>query len=310
MAAAARDLAGWDYEIARLDVITEVSQAFAGTLAAQERLVQTRELLQLADALFVAVAEQVDAGEISRVELERVTVERARARIAARQAEEQLLAARQRLAAALGETDLSVTNVQGELEDVRDTPSMTALTPLLERNPELARYADLRRQREAQVDLERARLIPDPTVSGGVQRFGATGDRAVTFGISVPLPLFDRNRDGIEAARNRLNQVDPSQRNAEVQLTAALEAAYRNLAANYAEVIALREEVLPAAEAAFGTFEEGYRLGEFDLLSVIDAQRTLSGARLQYVAALEAYRQARAEVERIVATPLSAIDSE
>ncbi|CAN0543814.1 unnamed protein product, partial [Laminaria digitata] len=37
VAARERDLAGWDYETVRLDVLTETTQAFAMVLAAQER---------------------------------------------------------------------------------------------------------------------------------------------------------------------------------------------------------------------------------------------------------------------------------
>ena len=65
-----------------------------------------------------------------------------------------------------------------------------------------------------------------------------------------------------------------------------------------AEVRRLREDVLPASQSAFASFERGYRLGKFDLGRVLDAQETLFDARLQYVRALEACRRAAARVER------------
>jgi cobalt-zinc-cadmium efflux system outer membrane protein len=45
---------------------------------------------------------------------------------------------------------------------------------------------------------------------------------------------------------------------------------------------------------------EGYRLGKFPYLDVLDASQVLLGARLQYTAALAALAQARIDVDRLL----------
>ena len=45
---------------------------------------------------------------------------------------------------------------------------------------------------------------------------------------------------------------------------------------------------------------EGYRLGRFGLLDVLDSQRTLFGARYEYLRATTDYHKAVVDVERLI----------
>ena len=68
---------------------------------------------------------------------------------------------------------------------------------------------------------------------------------------------------------------------------------------------ALRSAVLPGAQQAFDAVTEGYRLGKFGFLDVLDAQRTLIAGGGQYLRALSDYHKAAADVERLIGTPLA-----
>ena len=72
-------------------------------------------------------------------------------------------------------------------------------------------------------------------------------------------------------------------RAAEVLVTTALNTAYQNLAAAHIEATTLKTQVLPGAQSAFEAVSRGYRLGKFGFLDVLDAQRTLFGAKAQYL---------------------------
>jgi len=60
-----------------------------------------------------------------------------------------------------------------------------------------------------------------------------------------------------------------------------------------------RTEIIPAAESVHEAITEGYRLGKFGYLEVLDARRTLAQARLQLVAAQRELELARVDVERL-----------
>lgn len=140
--------------------------------------------------------------------------------------------------------------------------------------------------------------------TAGYRRYTTVDSHAWVAGASVTLPLFDRNRGGIEEARSRLAKVSEEQRAAEARLTAALADAYAALATAHDEATALRTSVLPGAQQAFDAVSEGYRLGRFGHLDVLEAQRTLVAAGHQHLQALSAYRKAAASVERLTGAPL------
>jgi cobalt-zinc-cadmium efflux system outer membrane protein len=66
--------------------------------------------------------------------------------------------------------------------------------------------------------------------------------------------------------------------------------------------------VLPGAQNAFEKVNEGYRLGRFGLLDVLDSQRTLFEARRQYLRAAEDYHQAVVDVERLIGARLDSAE--
>ncbi|MGE0116309.1 MAG: TolC family protein, partial [Steroidobacteraceae bacterium] len=68
MAEAGRDLANWDYEAKRIDVLSRVSQHFIDTVAAQQARELAAESLKLARNVAAAVARRVQAGKVSPIE--------------------------------------------------------------------------------------------------------------------------------------------------------------------------------------------------------------------------------------------------
>ena len=69
-----RDLAAWDYEVKRLDVLTRVAQGFLAVLQAQQGRVLANDLVALAERVVAAVAARVQAGKSSPVEETRARV--------------------------------------------------------------------------------------------------------------------------------------------------------------------------------------------------------------------------------------------
>jgi outer membrane protein, heavy metal efflux system len=153
--------------------------------------------------------------------------------------------------------------------------------------------------RRAQVEVARSKAVPDLTASGGVRYLNEVKEGTFVLGFSLPLPLFDRNQGGIQEAYARLSKAELERRAAEVRVSTALSDAYQNLVSAVNEVSTLQNEVLPAAQEAFQATQEGYRLGKFGLLDVLDVQRTFFETRGRYLEALATYHKAVADLERL-----------
>ncbi len=303
-AALSRDLAGWDYETKRIEIFTQVTQAFANLLRGQQQQELTEETVRLAEETARVVSERVKAGKVSPIEEIRANVALASAAIERDRAEKDLEGARKQLAATWGSAMPQFSKAEGTLGPLAPIPSLSQLAERISQNPDLARWATEIAQRRAVIDLERSRAVPDLTLMGGFRRYESTGDNVFIVGLSLPLPLFNRNQGGIQEARDRLEKGEEERRAAEVRVTTALSEAHRALSTAYIEATSLKEKVLPGAAQAFEAVNEGYRLGKFGLLDVLDAQRTLFGSRAQHLRALADYHQAVAEVERLIGEPL------
>jgi cobalt-zinc-cadmium efflux system outer membrane protein len=300
-------LAGWDYETRRLDLLTATTQAFVQVLTTQERLALATGLARLAERIQQSVADRVEAGKVSPVERRRAQITLAGARLAEGRVRLELTAARQALSARWGSAAPAFSRVAGSLSEVRAVPPMKRLAPLVAHNPDVARWEDEQRQRSTGLELERANAVPDLSVFVGGRQLRESDESALVAGISIPLPIFDRNQGGIAAARAALSQARQQGRAAHDQALTALAESYQRLVAAHDQAQALKDEILPMAEEVLAAAELGYREGKFGLLDVLDAQHTFFETKGQQLDALSAYHQARAAVERLIATGLDTL---
>jgi len=298
------EMAQWDFESQRLDTLRDVTLAFVAVLAAQERLALAEQLRDLSGEAQSAVAQRVEAGKDSAVENLRADVAFSMRRIEFQKASGALTAARHNLAAVWGARAASFEEAAGDFYAVTPAPSALDADEVIAANPDLVRWAIEQRQRQAALDLERAKATSDITVAAGVQHFRESDDSAFMVGLALPIPLFDRNQGGIEEATANLAKARKQHQAAEIEIAAMLAEAVNGLAAAYEEVQILRTDVLPRAQQAFEAAQQGYREGKFDYLYVLDTQRTFFETKVQYIDAVEACHRARADVERLTGRPL------
>ena len=303
-AEASRDLANWDYEAKRIEILSLVAQRFIDVLTAQQRQMLAEQALALATQVSDAVAKRVQAGKVSPLEETKARIAQASSEIELEQARREGMAARRTLGALWASHDPRFEKAVGDLEKTLPLPSYERLAERVRDNPELARWTSEIERRRAVVEGEKAKAIPDVTVTAGVTRFSQFDDHAYMLGISVPLPLFDRNRGGVLEASRRLDKAADEQRAAQSRLLAALAQAYQRLAAIEQEIATLRSMLLPGAQSAFDAATKGYQLGKFGFLDVLDAQRTLFQTRTQHLRALADYQRGVSEIERLVGVPL------
>lgn len=307
-AALDQDLAGWDYEIGRIQVFTETSKAFVDVLVAQKRTELNEEFVRLAEQVLDVVAESVRAGKVSPIEETKARVALSVHLIEKGRAEEELAAARKVLAAAWGGTAPTFSAARGDLERSPEVPSFEALSERVADNPEMARwFVEIERSRVS-LEMERAGRFPDVTLSGGVRYINPTDDWAFVAGLSIPIPLFDRNQGATLEAQYRLAKTEEQRRALHVRVQVALASTYQRLSSARNEAISLKNDVLPGARGAFEATGEGFRQGKFGYLDVLDAQRTFFETQARYTEALAVLQKAIADAEGLLGEPLGEIE--
>jgi outer membrane protein, heavy metal efflux system len=292
-----KELAGWDYEVQRLEVFTRVSQSFIHVLKAQQKVSLAGERVQLARKFLSTVTERIKAGKVAAIEKIKMEVALANMRIEEERAIMELENTRRKLSILWGEIKPQYDSAQGDFFSVKDRALPKVET--LSSNPSLSKWSTELAHRQAELDVEISKTIPDLTLSGGYRRLEQTGDNTLVFGLTVPLNWFNRNQGGIAKARHRLSKAQEEKKVEALKMEGALLQAHSDVSFSHSRVISIKTEVLPAAQRAFDAISEGYSFGKFALLDVLDSQKMLFKLQNQYLDALANYHNAVSTVERL-----------
>ncbi len=350
LARAEEDLARWDYEAARADVLAETARRFIAVVVTQEQVALATDLHRLAEAVRDAVAAQVEAGKVAPLDLQRARTEADLAAIDMRTAQRLLDARRAALAATWGATEARFERADAVLDAPPPLPDLDSLRtgarapsvpPITDSsshrglNPDVARWRSEIARREAALALARAQRAPDLTVSLGLRvtpigserhsgiAWGSSGvaftrertvydrdaDTTITLGVSVPLPLFDRNQGNIRAEEHRVAQASAQERAARVDAAGGIASAHHEAAARRDEFTGLRDAVLPELERIRALTVEGYEAGKFGYLDLVGVERDLFASRARALDALAAYHEAAITLERLSGLAIVSEDS-
>ncbi len=299
-ATAGADLVAADARILRVEVAADTAEHFLASLASQARLERAEAAIALGERTVAAVTRRVRAGKAPTAELARAEAELATDRLTRDDVTHELSAAYHRLAAQWGETEPGFSRVEGDLLALPAIDSYAALTAGLQRNPQLARYATQERLAKANLRLAEARRWPALRPQLGVRRLEVTNDTALVAGITVSIPVLDRNQGAVAESRASVARTRAEADAARVRLQTTLFELYEELEHYLHRTETLRTEVIPRlVEALEGTrraYERG-RYGYFELRSV---QTDLLRARNDLVEASAGAHRLVIALERLV----------
>jgi NodT family efflux transporter outer membrane factor (OMF) lipoprotein len=280
----------YDRDTARLTLIAGVATGYFDVLSLRSRLAIARENLAIAERVLELVSARARNGAASALDVSRqqaaVLSQRA-ALMPLEQQERQTLAA---LAILTGRVpqgfDVKATGFT-ELQVPAIDPGLPA--ELLVRRPDLASAEARLASANANVAAARAALLPSISLTGSAGL--ASGallavlggpTSALSLGLSVLQPIFDggRLRGQVSVAESQERELVENYRKAILTAFGEVEDALV-AASRQAQQEALQQEVQAQAREALRLAEIRYREGVDDLLTVLDAQRTLFSAQDQ-----------------------------
>ena len=288
----------FDLETVRLTLVTGVASAYFQVLSLRGRLLITRENLVIANRVFAVVDARVRNGAASALDLARqqaaVLAQRAAIPPLELQERQTLFA----LALLLGRPpegfnagfSAGDTTVGLRLNDLV-VPSVAPGIPadLLTRRPDLASAEAQLAAANANVTAARAALLPSIQLTGSaglasnvLLNFMSAPTATLALGAALAQTIFDggRLRSQVDVAASREQELVESYRKAILAALADVESALA-ASSRTAEQEILQQQVLDQARVALRLSEIRYREGVGDLLTVLDAQRTLFQAEDQ-----------------------------
>jgi cobalt-zinc-cadmium efflux system outer membrane protein len=297
-----RDVFGKDVKLAtteaeeqRIRVQTAVQMAFVRVLAAQEMLATRRDLANIAQDRAATEHRLFNTGQADETEVLDAEVDAQRMRIRARMQENTLREEWRSLAAVVGQPDLPLAVLAGDLE--KDWPQLNeeeAVAAIAKDSPAV-RIADTATDR-AQAALLRARResVPDITVRGGMEYNNellgsvpfAKGWEGIAE-VGVQIPLFNRHQGDIAAARAEIDRAEHEKTRIALTLRDRAASAVDQYANARLMAVQFRDEILPRAVKSYGLMVEKYGLMLASYPRVLESQKKLFELQAEYIAALE-----------------------
>lgn len=301
-------VAGWDFEAIRLSIAARAAEMFVDVLASQKRIEVLESFTKIAKKSRDAIETQVKGGKASPIDLDRADIALSRA-MAMEEAEKvKLVALKKALSSMWGSNGQEkIGQALGTFDGPLVVPSLLNLTQLLQKNPSLARWGDEIARRNAILAVEQSKAVPNVTAGLGVRQFSWTDTAGVVASISVPLQIFDANQGNIAAAEKRLQRSEFEASTAQNELTTLLVETVGELSVSVTQLKKLEQGILPSARSAYERTRIGYTQGRFDVLFLLDSQRTLLEAELDTVNARAAYTKSKVKIEMLVGEKLTSM---
>ncbi|AMJ56630.1 MULTISPECIES: TolC family protein [Lysobacteraceae] len=265
--------AGLRGDLMRSDAAGRLAATYAEAEAALRRYELASEALALIEQDAKAVAAMVSEGREPNLRGVQARSEVANAKASLDEAEAYRDAALARLAG-VSLVDSPLTDIGESLLDrVPSHPIDNEAAPLAVRIAQAEADASGRL-----IDVERKRALPQLSASVAQTRFRQAGDQAYNVGISLSIPLFDRNRGAIQAAYAEQRAAEAVLEAQRRDSEAARLGAVASLKASNSRARAADESV-QAADEAYRLARIGFEAGRISQLELRSTRSTLIAAR-------------------------------
>jgi cobalt-zinc-cadmium efflux system outer membrane protein len=287
-----------------------VTQAYvAAVLAERNEQVLADSVASLRQEANIAAARQ-HAGDISTADQSQIEIAAARLELDARDAEAAARAARVQLEILLGERKpqghTQLTETLEQLSEASPGQRATAAPSELMAPPQradLTAAEAARTKAEADLRLQKAQRVPDPTVSFQYEHEPPDLPNTVGLMVSFPLPLWNRNRGNITAAEAVVRQAATQAEKVRAQIIADIVTARVAFDAAQARWRRYREELQPKSGKVRESVAFAYQKGGASLLDLLTAQRTDNEVRLATAQAAAAAANAAAALRAALNPP-------
>ncbi|MCI0489296.1 MAG: TolC family protein [Blastocatellia bacterium] len=293
----------------------EVRATYADALSAIRELQITGQLGDIDTQTARIVEVRVTEGDAAPLELSLIRAEVDRVRARRELVEGRLQAALLRLKNLAG----IPLNEPLRLREEFSTPSLPApaasmqeaVATALSARPDLRLVRLIEEAAGAGLRLAQAEARPDITAftkySFGHSLFDDTPigvlrdkDRLVSFGVSISIPLFNRNQGAQAEAEAAILQAKRRRQFLEQLIRAEVESAYKRYESARAAISIFEQGVIARSIQNVNTIREAYRLGAFRVTELLTEQRRFLDSQREFTEALAELYRALADLQSAV----------
>ncbi len=275
--------------------------AFVDILAARQTVRYSQKSVQGLDKVLSVTQLLYEKDQATRADVNRVKIQREAAEIALLDAEEQLRKTQRALAVLLNlpPAEGDSLAVRGSILDrFPPPPAMDELIRIaLSVRPDIVSFRLGIKRAEADVRLAMANRFTDvyllyqPYTYQNNQPFGLKSPTSWALGVTVPLPLYNRNQGGIQRAKLNVTQTQIQLATLERQTITDVQQALKEYEVTRQAVQRIERDVLPPAELVLNDTYRLYIGGEVNVVIYLNAQKDYNDVVKQYLDTMVRHRR-------------------
>jgi len=287
-------------------LLFNLRNAFVGVLAAKAVLELAQNNLEYYDKILKVSRDRFGAGDIARIDLDRLELQRLQYESDLQNAIVNLRTTKINLLALLTDhRPIDSFDVAGTFDFSEDLMSLDDYRQdALNSRPDLRAAVLTVQQSETNYKLAEANGSTDPTISLWFTHNGSFNnpDALNTLGasVSIPLRIFDRNQGEKLRTKLDIQRNEKLRQGTEIQVYSDVDSAYATLVANINLLKPYRRQYLEQAVRVRDTVQFSYQHGGASLLDFLNAESDYRNVQLSYVNLIGAYLTAAAQMNQAV----------
>lgn len=287
-------------------LLFNLRSAFVGILQAKTVLQLAQNNLEYYDKILKVSRDRFEAGDIARIDLDRLELQRLQYESDLQNAIVNLRTTKINLLALLDDRrPIDSFDVQGAFDFSEELAALDDYRKdALDARPDLRAALLSVQQAETNYKLAQANGSTDPTVSLWFTHNGSFNnpDALNTLGasVSIPLRVFDKNQGEKLRTKIDINRNQKLREGTETQVYSDVDSAYATLFANINLLKPYKRQYLEQAVRVRDTVQFSYQHGGASLLDFLNAESDYRNVQLSYVNLIGAYLTAAAQMNQAV----------
>jgi cobalt-zinc-cadmium efflux system outer membrane protein len=292
----------------KLQLKADVKSAYTKLAFAIETSHLARERVNLSESLRDAAQARADLGESSQIDAMQADLQLTEAQNNMEKAYQQIMEARYNLFETIGLDEEQQTYEIGfpdTLHYVGVNINQDEVLQRLQDHPQLQQISKQQLAASYQTKVARSGYLPDINLKYYRQDFGNGFDfNAFEVGISIPLWFGVNQSNRVQQSKARYRTVEWQFQEQQLAIKKLAEQAWHGYETTQANIKRYRKSIQEKSKELVDMTQKGYRMGELDLLTLLEAQRTYLRTQQAYYMTLRNYYLRVIELEKYLQTDI------